>query len=81
VDTSGDCQAKFTPSRRVSQSLTHPPVSAVAATVTIAQQVMPAFDPAAHVELLPGTKPKAPRWPWEDDFTDLWTATGHRLRT
>ncbi|MGX4694776.1 transposase [Streptomyces sp. JNUCC 63] len=21
------------------------------------------------------------RWRWEDDFTDLWTATGQRLRT
>jgi len=47
-----------------------------ALNVAIAQQVMPAFNPAAHVELLPGTKPKA--LVWTDERIARWTETGEK---
>jgi integrase len=47
-----------------------------ALNVAIAQQVMPAFNPAAHVELLPGTKPKA--LVWTDERIALWLETGEK---
>ncbi|MFD7131873.1 tyrosine-type recombinase/integrase [Streptomyces sp. NPDC059894] len=47
-----------------------------ALNVAIAQQVMPAFNPAAHVELLPGTKPKA--LIWSDERIARWKETGEK---
>jgi integrase len=47
-----------------------------ALNVAIAQQVMPSFNPAAHVELLPGTKPKA--LIWTDERIARWKETGEK---
>ncbi|MEO3750823.1 tyrosine-type recombinase/integrase [Streptomyces sp. B6B3] len=47
-----------------------------ALNVAIAQQVMPNFNPAAHAELLPGTKPKA--LVWTDERIEHWQQTGQR---
>ena len=47
-----------------------------ALNVAIAQQVMPAFNPAAHAELLPGAKPKA--LVWTDERISQWEQTGQR---
>lgn len=47
-----------------------------ALNVAIAQQVMPAFNPAAHVELLPGTKPKA--LVWTAEHIANWKETGQK---
>lgn len=44
--------------------------------VAIAQQVMPSFNPAAHVELLPGTKPKA--LIWTEERIAWWKETGEK---
>lgn len=53
------------PFRRITGLNTQPHIRdtlRAALNIAIAQQVMPAFNPAAHVELLPGTKPKALIW-------------------
>lgn len=47
-----------------------------ALNVAIAQQVMPPFNPAAHAELLPGTKPKA--LVWTDERIARWRETGEK---
>jgi len=47
-----------------------------ALNIAIAQQVMPAFNPAAHVELLPGTKPKA--LIWTDEPITRWKETDEK---
>ncbi|MEU9671790.1 hypothetical protein AB0E25_41060 [Streptomyces bobili] len=47
-----------------------------ALNVAMAQQVMPAFNPAAHVELLPGTKPKA--LIWSDERIARWKKAGEK---
>lgn len=47
-----------------------------ALNIAIAQQVMSAFNPAAHVELLPGTKPKA--LIWSDERIARWLETGEK---
>jgi integrase len=47
-----------------------------ALNVAIAQQVMPNFNPAAHVQLEPGAKPKA--LVWTDERLAHWQSTGER---
>ncbi len=47
-----------------------------ALNVAIAQQIMPAFNPAAHVELRPGSKPKA--LIWTDERVARWEETGEK---
>ncbi len=67
------------PFRRVTGLNTQPHIRdtlRAALNVAIAQQVMPAFNPAAHVELLPGTKPKA--LVWTEERIARWQETGKR---
>lgn len=67
------------PFRRVTGLNTQPHIRATlraALNVAIAQQVMPAFNPATHVELLPGTKPKA--LIWTDERIARWKETGEK---
>ncbi|WP_203673449.1 MULTISPECIES: site-specific integrase [unclassified Streptomyces] len=67
------------PFRRITGLNTQPRIKITlraALNVAIAQQVMPAFNPAAHVELLPGTKPKA--LVWNDERIERWQETGQR---
>jgi integrase len=47
-----------------------------ALNVAIAQQRMPNFNPAEHVELLPGARPKA--LIWTDERVAYWQATGEK---
>jgi integrase len=64
------------PFRRVTGLNTQPHIKATlraALNVAIAQQRMPNFNPAEHVELLPGTKPKA--LIWTDERIAHWKAT------
>ncbi|RPK48386.1 Transposase [Streptomyces sp. ADI92-24] len=65
------------PFRRITSLNTQPHIKATlraALNVAIAQQVMSPFNPAEHVELLPGTKPKA--LIWTDERIARWQATG-----
>ena len=65
------------PFRRITGLNTQPHIKATlraALNVAIAQQVMSPFNPAEHVELLPGTKPKA--LIWTDERIARWQATG-----
>ncbi|MCY0926947.1 tyrosine-type recombinase/integrase [Streptomyces sp. H27-H1] len=67
------------PFRRITGLNTQPHIRdtlRAALNVAIAQQVMPAFNPAAHVELLPGTKPKA--LVWSDERIARWKETGEK---
>ncbi|MGW2057504.1 tyrosine-type recombinase/integrase [Streptomyces sp. NPDC001840] len=67
------------PFRRITGLNTQPHIRdtlRAALNVAIAQQVMPAFNPAAHVELLPGTKPKA--LIWTDERIARWKETGEK---
>ncbi|MGW4034393.1 tyrosine-type recombinase/integrase [Streptomyces sp. NPDC004838] len=67
------------PFRRITGLNTQPHIRdtlRAALNVAIAQQVMPAFNPAAHVELLPGTKPKAIIW--SDERIERWKENGKR---
>ncbi|MEC3996067.1 tyrosine-type recombinase/integrase [Actinacidiphila sp. DG2A-62] len=67
------------PFRRITGLNTQPRIRITlraALNVAIAQQVTPAFNPAAHVELLPGTKPKA--LIWTDERIARWKETGER---
>ncbi|WP_416484293.1 tyrosine-type recombinase/integrase [Streptomyces sp. CL12] len=67
------------PFRRITGLNTQPRIRITlraALNVAIAQQVMPAFNPAAHVELLPGTKPKA--LIWTDERIARWKETGEK---
>lgn len=67
------------PYRRITGLNTQPHIRdtlRAALNVAIAQQVMPAFNPAAHVELLPGTKPKA--LIWTDERISRWKETGEK---
>ncbi|OCC11477.1 site-specific integrase [Streptomyces sp. PTY087I2] len=67
------------PFRRVTGLNTQPHIRntlRAALNVAIAQQVMPAFNPAAHVELLPGTKPKA--LIWTEERIARWRETSRK---
>ncbi|MDX3121568.1 site-specific integrase [Streptomyces scabiei] len=67
------------PFRRITGLNTQPHIRdtlRAALNVAIAQQVMSAFNPAAHVELLPGTKPKA--LIWSDERIAHWQETGEK---
>ncbi|MDX2544110.1 tyrosine-type recombinase/integrase [Streptomyces sp. WI04-05B] len=67
------------PFRRITGLNTQPHIRdtlRAALNVAIAQQVMPAFNPAAHVELLPGAKPKAIIW--SDERIARWQETGEK---
>ncbi|WP_434593703.1 tyrosine-type recombinase/integrase [Streptomyces sp. A5-4] len=67
------------PFRRITGLNTQPHIRdtlRAALNVAIAQQVMPAFNPAAHVELLPGTNPKA--LVWSDERIARWKETGEK---
>jgi integrase len=67
------------PFRRITGLNTQPHIRATlraALNVAIAQQVMPAFNPAAHVELLPGTRPKA--LVWTEERIARWEETGQK---
>ncbi|MHA6762183.1 tyrosine-type recombinase/integrase [Streptacidiphilus sp. PAMC 29251] len=64
------------PFRRITSLNTQPHIRATlraALNVSIAQQVMSPFNPAEHVELLPGTKPKA--LIWTDERIARWQET------
>ncbi|WP_046495808.1 site-specific integrase [Streptomyces odonnellii] len=65
--------------RRITGLNTQPHIRATlraALNVAIAQQVMSPFNPAEHVELLPGTKPKA--LIWTDERIARWQETGEK---
>ncbi len=65
------------PFRRITSLNAQPHIKATlraALNVAITQQVMSPFNPAEHVELLPGTKPKA--LIWTDERIARWQATG-----
>ncbi|MGV9318269.1 tyrosine-type recombinase/integrase [Streptomyces sp. NPDC003660] len=65
--------------RRITSLNTQPHIRdtlRAALNIAIAQQVMAAFNPAAHVELLPGTKPKA--LIWTDERITRWLETGEK---
>ncbi|WP_019062505.1 tyrosine-type recombinase/integrase [Streptomyces prunicolor] len=67
------------PFRRITGLNTQPHIRdtlRAALNVAISQQVMPAFNPAAHVELLPGTKPKA--LIWTDERIARWLETAEK---
>ncbi|MFE9237991.1 tyrosine-type recombinase/integrase [Streptomyces sp. NPDC007007] len=67
------------PFRRITGLNTQPHIRdtlRAALNVAIAQQVMPAFNPATHVELLPGTKPKA--LVWSEERIARWKETGEK---
>ncbi|MET7679042.1 tyrosine-type recombinase/integrase [Streptomyces sp. NPDC005423] len=65
------------PFRRVTGASTQQHIKATlraALNVAIAQQAMPNFNPAEHVEVEPGAKPKA--LVWTDERLAHWQATG-----
>lgn len=67
------------PFRRVTGASTQQHIKATlraALNVAIAQQVMSNFNPAEHVELEPGSKPKA--LVWTDERVAHWQATGEK---
>lgn len=67
------------PFRRITGLNTQPHIKATlraALNVAIAQQRMPNFNPAEHVELLPGTKPKA--LIWTEERIAQWLETGEK---
>ncbi|WP_053650516.1 site-specific integrase [Streptomyces sp. XY431] len=67
------------PFRRITGLNTQPHIRdtlRAALNVAIAQQQMPPFNPAAHVELLPGTKPKA--LVWTAERIARWKETGEK---
>ncbi|MBB0242636.1 tyrosine-type recombinase/integrase [Streptomyces alkaliphilus] len=70
---------RMPPFRRPTGLNTQPHIKATlraALNVAIAQQRMPNFNPAEHVELLPGAKPKA--LIWTDERIARWEATGEK---
>ncbi|MEE1786989.1 tyrosine-type recombinase/integrase [Streptomyces sp. SP17BM10] len=67
------------PFRRITGLNTQPHIKATgraALNVAIAQQVLSPFNPFEHVELLPGTKPKA--LIWTDERIARWQETGRK---
>ncbi|MGY1437168.1 site-specific integrase [Streptomyces reniochalinae] len=67
------------PFRRITGLNTQPHIKATlraALNVAIAQQRMPNFNPVEHVELLPGTKPKA--LIWTEERIAHWLETGEK---
>ncbi|MFD1660128.1 tyrosine-type recombinase/integrase [Streptomyces caeni] len=67
------------PFRRVTGASTQAHIKATlraALNVAIAQQEMANFNPAEHVELEPGAKPKA--LVWTDERVEHWLATGEK---
>jgi integrase len=67
------------PFRRITGLNTQPRIRITlraALNVAIAQQVMPPFNPAAHVELLPSRRPKA--LVWSEERVARWRETGQR---
>lgn len=67
------------PFRRITGASTQQHIKATlraALNVAIAQQAMPNFNPAEHVEVEPGAKPKA--LVWTDERLAHWQATGEK---